>query len=162
MKKLMTTALFGGLLIGIASPAAQGKSASYFRDDMYLGLANHKVACYVDDGKIQSKREYDGFTDKNYCYPGNDDQYSPSADYWTREEHTDEAEMNSCGDKAHAKYGTSWGGDIPDGTSRTCSYNIVCDCNSDCWMKKFSDCIGDGLGVRSPCSTDWWMGCGGY
>ena len=40
-------------------------------------------------------------------------------------------------------------------SSNTCEYNIATDCNSDCWIKNFSNCVdgasGSGISIASPC-----------
>ena len=52
---------FAGL--AVAAPRAEAAYyVEYYRDNLFLGLAYHRVGCLTDWTTIQSGQEYDGFT----------------------------------------------------------------------------------------------------
>ena len=55
--------------------------------------------------------------------------------------------LNTCGGNTNNKYGTPGYA----ARSNTCSYNIITNCNSDCWIRYFSTCMGDQVGIASTC-----------
>lgn len=121
----------------------------YWGDDLFLGIAYHRFACFDDDNFTLSNQEYDGFTTTDYCFAGQP-WYAPSNQghvFLDWNYTSGAAELDACGEHANAVYGT------PNYAARseTCSYNIFTDCNSDCWIREFSICQGMEIGILSPC-----------
>ncbi len=139
----------------------------YWKDDLFLGIAYHRIACLsaklVSGARvIVSELDYDGFSNGNYCRR-NEAWNSPLAHGASSLQRSDAVgasfstvnnAMNACGTQANNRYGT------PNYARRsnTCSYNILDDCNSDCWIREFSGCVSGQLGVSagaigiaSPC-----------
>jgi hypothetical protein len=136
----------------ILSSAGAVQSATYIAywgDDLFLGLAYHRFGCYDDDTKILSNQDYDGFTTNRYCYAGLAWNAPQSSGYvfldWNYA--SSKAQLDSCGASTNTYYGT------PNYAARstTCSYNILTNCNSDCWIRRFSSCQGYQIGIASPC-----------
>lgn len=119
----------------------------YYRDSLFLGLAYHRVGCLTNWNTIQSDQDYDGFTTKRYCYSGAGAASVPSGSWYTWNYAQSKSQLDNCGAQANNQYGT------PNyaASSNTCSYNILFDCNSDCWIRKFSQCQGYTVGIASPC-----------
>ncbi|MEM9452866.1 MAG: hypothetical protein AAGF11_01720 [Myxococcota bacterium] len=119
----------------------------YYRDNLFLGLAYHRVGCLTDWNTIQSNQDYDGFTNKRYCFSGSNAASVPSGSWYDWNFATGSAQLDACGLQANNEYGT------PNyaSSSNTCNYNIFFDCNSDCWIREFSNCQGKRVGTISPC-----------
>jgi hypothetical protein len=124
----------------------------YYRDNLFLGLAYHRIGCLTDWYTIQSGQEYDGFTTTDYCRPGTSSDSVPSGGWFDYQYlspyfSTAQSRLDSCGAATNNKYGT-WG---YTARSSTCSYNIATNCNSDCWIRYFSTCMGHRVGTASTC-----------
>jgi hypothetical protein len=119
----------------------------YYRDNLFMGLAYHRVGCLTDWNTIQANQDYDGFTTQRYCYQGATAASVPNASWYTWNYAASKAQLDACGTQANNEYGT------PNyaASSNTCSYNILFDCNSDCWIREFSSCQGYQVGIASPC-----------
>ncbi len=138
--------------LAILTTARAAESAlyiDYWGDDLFLGLAYHRFGCYDNDTSILSNQDYDGFTTNRYCYQGAAWDAPGNAGYaylnWNYA--TGKAQLDACGASTNTAYGT------PNYAARsnTCSYNIFTNCNSDCWIRKFSKCQGKQIGIASPC-----------
>jgi hypothetical protein len=124
----------------------------YYRDNLFLGLAYHRVGCLTDWNVIRSNQDYDGFTTNRYCFLGSGAGSVPNGS-WFDYQHLGTSEssaisrLNSCGTQTNNRYGT------PNYAARsnTCSYNILTNCNSDCWIRNFSSCMGKRVSTISPC-----------
>lgn len=146
-----------GLLASLAAVAALGSASAahaayyidYWGDDLFLGLAYHRFGCLSNENTISSNQDYDGFTTKRYCYSGQSSSAPGSSGYTALDWNVTSgaAQLNACGTQANTTYGT------PNyaASSNTCNYNILTNCNSDCWIRKFSKCQGWQIGIASPC-----------
>lgn len=137
------------MIVGASGAAQSAQYVDYWGDDLFLGLAYHRFGCYDDDNYILSNQDYDGFTNNRYCYAGRAWNAPESAGYkyldWNYT--SGKAQLDYCGGVTNTAYGT------PNyaASSNTCSYNILTNCNSDCWIRKFSSCQGYQIGIASPC-----------
>ncbi|MCA9708242.1 MAG: hypothetical protein KDK70_20485 [Myxococcales bacterium] len=131
----------------VAAPVDAALYVEYYRDNLFLGLAYHRVGCLTDWNTIQANQDYDGFTNKRYCYTGANPASVPDGQWYTYSFSTGKAQLDACGLSANNEYGT------PNyaASSNTCSYNILFDCNSDCWIEHFSSCQGKTVSTMSPC-----------
>ncbi|HWU91496.1 MAG TPA: hypothetical protein VN253_29715 [Kofleriaceae bacterium] len=152
MRRLFLALAVVGSLMSVSRTTSADYYVEYYRDNLFLGLAYHRMGCLSDWYTIQSNQDYDGFTNSRYCYQGATSDYVPNASWYDYEYlssslSTARSRLDSCGAKANAKYGT------PNyaASSNTCSYNILTNCNSDCWIYYFSTCNGYSVGIESPC-----------
>ncbi|MEM7676785.1 MAG: hypothetical protein AAF449_12350 [Myxococcota bacterium] len=146
MKKALATLIFA-LTLGGATVASAAYYVEYYRDNLFIGLAYHRVGCLTNGSTIQSNQDYDGFSSQRYCYTGRSSSSVPGASRYDSNRATGKAQLDACGLQANNRYGT------PNYASRsnTCNYNILFNCNSDCWIREFSSCQGKRVGIRSPC-----------
>lgn len=130
-----------------ATPVEAALFVEYYRDNLFLGLAYHRVGCLTDWNTIQDNQDYDGFAGKRYCFQGTNAASVPSATWYAWNYADSKAQLDACGGAANATYGT------PNyaSSSNTCSYNVFFNCNSDCWIREFSKCQGKQVGIISPC-----------
>ena len=138
------------LILGSAGSAnAAQQYVDYWGDNLFLGLAFHRFGCLDDDNVTLSGQEYDGFTNNNYCNQGAAWDAPGAAGHtfldWNYT--SGKAQLDACGTSTNNAYGTPNYAD----RSNTCSYNILTNCNSDCWIRKFSSCQGWQIGIASPC-----------
>lgn len=124
----------------------------YYRDNLFLGLAYHRIGCLTNWYTVQSGQEYDGFTTTDYCRAGTSSDSVPSGswfDYQYLSPYYSSAQsrLDSCGSAANNHFGTPGYA----ARSNTCSYNIATQCNSDCWMRYFSTCVGHQVSTASTC-----------
>src|SRR5688500_16946848 len=119
------TVLFASSISFAASAALY---AEYYRDNLFLGLAYHRVACLTDWNTVQSNQDYDGFTTKRYCYAGSSASSLPDATWFDYRATGSASSLDYCGSAANDRYGTPG----YSGRSETCNYNVMFDCNSDC------------------------------
>ncbi|HWO22576.1 MAG TPA: hypothetical protein VNO30_27645 [Kofleriaceae bacterium] len=136
-------------VLGTASAVESATYVDYWGDNLFLGLAYHRFGCFNDDAKTLSDQDYDGFTTNRYCYT-NAAWDAPGAaghTYLDWNYASSKSQLDSCGTVANNTYGT------PNYAARsnTCSYNILTNCNSDCWIRRFSSCQGYQIGIASPC-----------
>jgi hypothetical protein len=147
--KCLLSSLAACVIIGSAGTAdAAQQYVDYWGDNLFLGLAYHRFGCLDDDNVTLSNQDYDGFTNNRYCFQGAA-WNAPDANHtfldWNYA--SGKAQLDSCGTTANNTYGT------PNyaASSNTCSYNIFTNCNSDCWIRRFSSCQGWQIGIASPC-----------
>jgi hypothetical protein len=137
----------------ILSTAGAVQSATYvdyWGDNLFLGLAYHRFGCFNDDVKTLASQDYDGFTYNRYCYAGQAWDYPQTVGghtYLDWNYASSKTQLDNCGAITNNTYGTPNYAD----RSNTCSYNIFTNCNSDCWIRKFSSCQGYQIGIASPC-----------
>jgi hypothetical protein len=147
--KYMLALVAAVALVGTSGAALSATYVDYWGDNLFLGLAYHRFGCYDDDNVILSNQDYDGFTTNRYCYQGQAWNAPQNAGHtyldWNYA--SSKAQLDSCGTTANNAYGT------PNYAARsnTCSYNILTNCNSDCWIRRFSSCQGYQIGIASPC-----------
>lgn len=136
-------------ILGAARAAQSAQYVDYWGDDLFLGLAYHRFGCHDDDVKILTNQDYDGFTTNRYCYAGQAWNAPQNAGYTYLDYNTTsgKAQLDACGTTANNTYGTPGYA----ARSNTCSYNIFTNCNSDCWIRRFSSCQGKQIGIASPC-----------
>lgn len=147
----LALAVVGSLVSGVRTTSAD-YYIEYYRDNLFLGLAYHRVGCLSDWTTIQSNQDYDGFTGNRYCNQGRTSDSVPNGS-WYDYTHLGtslsaaKSRLDNCGSRTNSKYGT------PNyaASSNTCGYNILSNCNSDCWISYFSRCNGDEIGTVSPC-----------
>lgn len=152
MRRLALALAVVGSLMSASQVSRADYYVEYYRDNLFLGLAYHRVGCLTDWNTIQSNQDYDGFTGNRYCNQGASADGVPNGGwydytYLSPSMSTARARLDSCGAAANNKY------DTPNyaGRSNSCGYNIVTNCNSDCWIRYFSTCNGDRIGTASPC-----------
>ncbi len=148
MRKAILIGVAAATLLGLPSEANSAQLyVEYYRDNLFLGLAYHRVACLTDWSTIQSNQDYDGFTTKRYCYTGASAASVPDGSWYDWNFASGKAQLDSCGLQANNKY------DTPNYAARsnTCNYNVLTDCNSDCWIRTFSKCQGWQVSIASPC-----------
>ncbi|HKA89626.1 MAG TPA: hypothetical protein VKE22_18305 [Haliangiales bacterium] len=151
MKKWLACVM---LLGTVAAPraAAADYYVEYYRDNLFLGLAYHRIGCLTDWFTIQSNQDYDGFTNNRYCFAGTSSDSVPNGQwfdyhYLSASSSAAQSSLDSCGARTNGRYAT------PNYAARStsCSYNIFTNCNSDCWIRYFSTCVGHTVGTLSPC-----------
>lgn len=147
MRKVIMSLLVACMCLGMVREASSAYYVEYYRDNLFLGLAYHRVGCLTDWTTIQDDQDYDGFTNKRYCYTGATADSVPDAKWYDWNYAVDKAQLDKCGDHAN------WLFDTLDYAERSdsCSYNILMDCNSDCWIRRFSSCQGWTVSTVSPC-----------
>src|SRR5689334_17124045 len=80
---LIALVLFGGYSVTRTREArADGWYVEYFRDNLFMGLAYHRVGCNTDWNVIQNNQEYDGFTTYNYCNAGTSSWSVPDGEWF--------------------------------------------------------------------------------
>jgi len=149
MRKLLIAAFVLSSVI-VAKPtiaSAEQQYVEYYRDNLFLGLAYHRVGCLTNWTTIQANQDYDGFTTKRYCYTGSSSNSVPDGSWYDWNYATGKSQLDSCGASTNNDY------DTPNYASRSdsCNYNILWDCNSDCWIEEFSSCQGWTVDTVSPC-----------
>jgi hypothetical protein len=149
---------------GTVGGGPDGSSVFYmdtWKDNLFLGIAYHRVGCMTGSVAVVNNTDYDGFSNGDYCRNGygwqSPSQFGGSTSYqvsWSFGAATYSAARStadSCNAATNDRYGT------PSNSYRssTCSYNIFKNCNSDCWYKTFSNCVdgaaGNGVSIASPC-----------
>lgn len=147
MRKTIIAAVTAFLCLGFVAQVQSAYYVEYYRDNLFLGLAYHRIGCLTDWNTIQSNQDYDGFTNNRYCYAGASAASVPNGSWYDWNYASGKAQLDACGTQANNRYGT------PNyaASSNTCSYNVLTDCNSDCWIREFSSCQGYRVGIASPC-----------
>jgi hypothetical protein len=131
------------------SEARAGQYVDYWCESLAGGLACHRYACLDDDYNTLVTDTYQGFSNHDGCHAGQPWYQQPQSlgdGFLDWNYSSGQGELNYCRDQANAKYGS-------------CDYNIWCDCNSDCWIRKFSSTQGHQIGITSPCCAHWYCGC---
>ena len=87
-----------------------------------------------------------------YCVAGTSSDSVPGGQwfdyhYLSASFSTAQSTLDTCGSRTNSSYGTPGYA----ARSNTCSYNILTNCNSDCWIRYFSTCNGHTVGTLSPC-----------
>ena len=152
MRRLFFALAVVGSLMSVGRTTSADYYVEYYRDNLFLGLAYHRIGCLSDWYTIQSNQDYDGFTNNRYCNQGATSDTVPNASWYDytylgTSLSTSKSRLDTCGSKANSKFGTA----NYAASSSTCSYNILANCNSDCWIRYFSTCNGDQVGIVSPC-----------
>lgn len=147
--KCLLSSLAALTIVGSAGTAEAAQYVDYWGDNLFLGLAYHRFGCFNDDNVTLSNQDYDGFTNNRYCFQGAawDAPGKAGHTYLDWNNATSKAQLDACGTHTNSVYGT------PNyaASSNTCSYNILTNCNSDCWISEFSFCQGWEIGIASPC-----------
>ncbi len=146
MRKSLVSFVIATIGLGFVSQASAASYVEYYRDNLFLGLAYHRVGCLTDWSTIQSNQDYDGFTTTRYCTSGKTSESVPNGEWYDWNYATGKTQLDTCGTQTNTYYGT------PNyaGRSTTCSYNILTNCNSDCWIRRFSICQGKQVATVSP------------
>lgn len=152
MRRFVLAIAVLGLMASAARTTLADYYIEYYRDNLFLGLAYHRVGCLSDWTTIQSNQDYDGFTGNRYCQQGATSNSVPGGswyDYTYLGTSLDAARsrLDNCGARTNDRYGTPG----YRSSSLSCGYNIFTNCNSDCWIRYFSTCNGDQIGTISPC-----------
>ncbi len=155
MKRLVVAFIAALFVLPVSAQKAEAAyCVEFYRDNLFLGLAYHRIACLTDWNTIQSSQDYDGFTNTRYCYSGSTANSVPGGDWY------DGACFSSSTSYSAAKGTLDARGsdtnicyDTPNykDRSNTCSYNVLNDCNSDCWMENFSKRLGYPVDTISGC-----------
>jgi hypothetical protein len=150
---------------GTTGGSSDGSSVFYmdtWKDNLFLGIAYHRVGCLTGSVAVVSYTDYDGFSNGDYCRNGQAWQspswYGGSTSYqvsWSFGAGTSYATAKSISDNCNTGANNAFGTPANSYRSQTCSYNIFKNCNSDCWYKNFSNCVdgagGSGVSIASPC-----------
>ena len=130
-----------------ATASAEQLYVEYYRNNLFLGLAYHRIGCLTDWTEIVSDQDYDGFSSSRYCHEGATSSSVPDGEWFAWNYAESQDQLDDCGEQANDRY------DTPDYAERsnTCNYNVLLDCNSDCWIREFSDCQGEQVPIVSPC-----------
>ena len=141
----------------------------YWKNNLFLGIAYHRIGCLTGSTAVLSSQDYDGFSDGNYCRAGygwqSPSQFGGSTTYLISQNlETTYGSISFTTAKANADKcangGTLSDGRVVSGTNVTyntpsyayrsgsCSYNVLTNCNSDCWIKNFSNCLDGSGGSR--------------
>jgi hypothetical protein len=152
MRRLLFSLAVVVALMSVGRTSTADYYIEYYRDNLFLGLAYHRVGCLTNGATIQSNQDYDGFTTTRYCVAGASSASVPNGSrydstYLSPSLDAARSRLDTCGQRTNAKYGTPGYA----ARSNTCGYNIVTNCNSDCWIRYFSTCNGDRVGIASPC-----------
>lgn len=152
MRRLFLALAIVGSLMSVARTTSADYYIEYYRDNLFLGLAYHRIGCITDWNTIQSSQDYDGFTNTRYCNVGATAESVPNASWYDYKYlgttlSTVKSQLDTCGARTNLKYGTA----NYAASSTTCSYNVFANCNSDCWIRHFSICTGKEVGIVSPC-----------
>ena len=126
---------------------AQQLYVEYYRNNLFLGLAYHRIGCLTNRITIQSNQDFDGFSSSRYCYAGRTSNSVPQGEWFAWNYATGKAQLDACGTQTNTRYGT------PNYAERSnrCNYNVVTNCNSDCWIRYLSGCQGKRGPIASPC-----------
>lgn len=160
MKKLLLAIVIAVGLVHLA-PRYEGKAhaaqycVEFYRDNLFLGLAYHRIGCMTNWSTVQSNQDYDGFTYSRYCYSGTSSNSVPGGEWfdgacWSTTTTFAQVQnhLNAKGTDTNVCYATP---NYQD-RSNVCSYNIANDCNSDCWIRNFSQrSIGREVASASGC-----------
>jgi hypothetical protein len=82
MRKWILSLVLVATLAGGARAASAAYYVEYYRDNLFAGLAYHRVGCMTDWYTIQSDQDYDGFTGQRYCVAGSSPESVPSASWY--------------------------------------------------------------------------------
>lgn len=147
MRKALMAGIIAAVCLGFTAQAFSAYYVEYYRDNLFLGLAYHRIGCLTDWNTIQSNQDYDGFTNTRYCFAGATADSVPNGSWYDWNYASGKAQLDACGQHTNNVY------DTPNYAARSnsCSYNILTDCNSDCWIREFSSCQGYAVGIASPC-----------
>ena len=152
MRRLIFALVIVGSLMSVTRTTSADYYVEYYRDNLFLGLAYHRIGCLTDWFTIQSNQDYDGFTNSRYCNAGRTSDTVPNGSWFdftflSTSLTTARSRLDTCGARTNTKY------NVPNyqDRSNSCSYNILTNCNSDCWIRYFSTCVGDQVGIVSPC-----------
>jgi hypothetical protein len=133
----------------------------YWKDNLFLSVAYHRVGCLTGSVAVVNNTDYDGFSNGDYCRNGSSwnspgiygtgTTYQVSYSFGSATYTSAKAAADSCNTGANNAFGTANNAY----RSTTCSYNLFKNCNSDCWVKNFSNCVdgasGSGISIASPC-----------
>lgn len=147
MKSIWKLAAVVLVLCAQAPASAQQQYVEYYRNNLFLGLAYHRVGCLTDWTTILSSQDYDGFSATRYCQAGASSSSVPQGEWFAWNFASSQGQLDDCGRRTNDRYGTPNYAERSD----TCNYNILFDCNSDCWIRAFSDCQGQRVPIASPC-----------
>lgn len=161
---------------GTATDNSSVEYMDYWKNNLFLGVAYHRIGCLTGSTAVLASQDYDGFSDGDYCRAGygwqSPSQFGSSTTYQISMNMETVygvqtfATMKANADKC-ANGGTLSDGRVVTGTnvtyntpsyayrSSSCSYNVLTNCNSDCWIKNYSNCLdgsgGSGISIASPC-----------
>lgn len=141
-----------------------------------FGCVLDKPNAYPWTQTVQTNNTYQGFSGTQQCYAGttsahmNNDHHYLDQIWWG-----DQSDAGLTQDYCWANhdydlrlyywwYGykywnycfawTPYGGystSYVGSSSSSCSYNVLTNCNSDCWIRNFSQRQGHQIGISSPC-----------
>ena len=153
-KLLIATFLLSSIMIAKPAVASAGSYIEYYRDNLFLGLAYHRVGCATDWNTIKNTQEFDGFTTYDYCRVNTSSNSVPSGEWYDwNYAYSDYGASGQSDGAFTCNNHTNNVYDTPNNAARSnsCSYNILTDCNSDCWIEEFSTCQGYTVETASPC-----------
>ncbi len=161
---------------GTATDGSTVEYMDYWKNNLFLGLAYHRIGCLTGSVSVLASQDYDGFSDGNYCRAGygwnSPSQFGSSTTYQislnmevvygTQTFATMKANADKCANGGTLSDGRAvTGANVTYNTpgysyrSTQCSYNVLTNCNSDCWIKNYSNCLdgstGSGISIASPC-----------
>src|SRR5262245_41884243 len=109
-RMVLAIAAVGAVMAAVRTTSAD-YYVEYYRDNLFLGLAYHRIGCMTDWNTIQVNQDYDGFTNNRYCFAGASAVSVPSGSwfdytYLSPSFSTAAARLNSCGTATNNRYGT--------------------------------------------------------
>ena len=110
MRQILAALAFTATLAATA-PARADYYVEYYRDNLFLGLAYHRIGCLTNWATVQSNQEYDGFTTSDYCFAGTSSDSVPSGSwfdyqYLSSSFSAAQSRLDSCGAQTNNRYGT--------------------------------------------------------
>jgi hypothetical protein len=125
-----------------AAAVVQNYYADYFRVNIFGSSIRHRYACLANTTTKVSSNTWQGFSNSQFCVAGT--PYNISAGtfidsyFFGPSSSGALGRLNSCEQFANNRYGLTYHAT----RSRTCNYNPFNNCNSDCWIRYFSTCVG--------------------
>jgi hypothetical protein len=149
MRKLMTAAILSLTILGTTSAAnADVYYVEYYGHSLAGGLALHRFGCGTDGATNQDGYAFQGYSSVAYCTYGAPTSNNYNAYTYLGWNYANDGQLWSCNSATNYDY--RYGG-----------YNIICNKNSDCWIRDFSNRQGMAIGIESPCCCHWYCGCSG-
>jgi hypothetical protein len=161
---------------GSATDGSSVEYMDYWKNNLFIGIAYHRIGCMTGSVAVLADQDFDGFSDGNYCRAGygwqSPSQFGSSTtyqislnmenvygaqSYTTMKANADKCANGGVLSDGRSVTGTNVTYNTPSFAYRSgsCSYNVFRNCNSDCWIKNFSNCLdgsgGSGISIASPC-----------
>ena len=147
MGKTLGALAVTAIMASSALASAQQLYVEYYRSNLFLGLAYHRIGCLPTGARSNRTRTTMAFRARGTAM--RDAPRTPFRDgeWFAWNYASGKSQLDACGSQANTRYGT------PNYAERSnrCNYNVVTNCNSDCWIRHFSGCQGKRVPIASPC-----------